>query len=69
MDKTDKQKQARERVTEKQEGIVRDPGEPRADAPSDLPETDIPHPQDVNEFDYGTRRPKPEAGPTGSVPR
>jgi len=69
MDKTERQKQSRERVTEQREGIVRDPGEPRADAPSDLPEEDVPHPQDVNEFAYGVRRPKPEEGPTGSVPR
>jgi hypothetical protein len=65
----DKEKQSRERVTEQREGIVRDPGEPRADAPSDLPEGDVPHPQDVNEFGYGKRKPKPEDGPTGSVPR
>ena len=64
-----------EREIEKREGIVRDPGEPRADMPSDRPENpdDLPHPQDVSEVHGDTERDraesKEETGPTGSTPR
>ena len=64
-----------EREIEKREGIVRDPGEPRADMPSDRPENpdDLPHPQDVSEMHGDTERDRAESeeetGPTGSTPR
>ena len=65
-----------ERATEKREGIVRHPGEPRADMPSDRPENpdDLPHPQDVNELHGDAQRDRSasdekEVGPTGSTPR
>jgi hypothetical protein len=69
----DKQRQRQEREIEKNEGIVRDRGEPRADAPSDRPEQEgeLPHPQDVNEM-HGHGKPEDkrrEPGPTGSTPR
>jgi hypothetical protein len=64
---------AREREIEKRAGIVRDPGEPRADAPSDLPEHQDVHPQDVNDFHGDPERDRAksddEPGPTGSTPR
>ena len=64
-----------ERRIERREGIVRDPGEPQADMPSDRPENaeDLPHPQDVNEFHGEPARDRAksdeEVGPTGSTPR
>lgn len=63
----------REREIEKQAGIVRDPGEPQADEPSDRPEHRDVHPQDVNEFhgepERDRARSDEEPGPTGSTPR
>jgi hypothetical protein len=62
-----------EREIEKEQGIVRDPGEPAADEPSDLPEHHGVHPQDVNEFHGDAQRDRAqsddEPGPTGSTPR
>lgn len=63
----------KEREREKREGIVRDPGEPKADMPSDRPEDDIPHPDDVTDFHGDATRDRKastnEVGPTGSTPR
>jgi len=64
----------REREIEKEQGIVRDPDEPRADQPSDLPQHHDVHPQDVNEFHGDAERDRAhsdddQAGPTGSTPR
>lgn len=68
-----KDRTRRERETEKREGIVRDRGEPAADEPSDRPEENLPHPQDVNEFHGDPARDRArsddEVGPTGSTPR
>jgi len=65
----------RERDVERREGIVREPGVPRADMPSDRPENGdkLAHPQDVNEFhgepERDRRESDEEPGPTGSTPR
>ena len=65
----------RDRDIERRQGIVRDPGVPRADAPSDRPENadDLPHPQDVNELhgepERDRRASDEEQGSTGSTPR
>lgn len=63
----------KEREREKRDGIVRHPGEPKADMPSDRPEEDVPHPQDVTEFHGDDVRDRAksddEVGPTGSTPR
>jgi len=57
MDK--KERLEAERAKEQDEGITRGRrGAPAAD--SDKPENHPPHPQDVNEVDYGRRRPGPE---------
>ncbi len=59
------------REIEKREGIVRGPGVPPADAPSDRPEEDVPHPAQLNEF-HGHGKAKDRSrrvGPTGSTPR
>ena len=64
-----------EREIEKRDGIVRDPGEPHADMPSDRPENpgNLPHPQDVNELhghdEQDEAESDEEVGPTGSTPR
>ena len=48
-----------ERSKEQAEGLSRARrGAPAAE--SDKPEENLPHPQDVNEVDYGKRKPGPE---------
>ena len=68
-----KRDRARERELEKRDGIVRDADVPAADEPSDRPEGNLPHPQDVNEFHGDPQRDRrlsdAEPGPTGSTPR
>ena len=57
MDK--KERLEAERFKEQAEGISgARRGAPAAE--SDKPEENLPHPQDVNEVDYGKRRPGPE---------
>ena len=57
MDK--KERLESERAKEQDEGISRARrGTPAAE--SDKPENELPHPQDVNEVDYGRRKPGPE---------
>ena len=48
-----------ERAKEQSEGISR-ARRGAAAADSDRPENDLPHPQDVNEVDYGRRKPGSE---------
>jgi hypothetical protein len=65
----------KDRQTEKRDGIVRRPGEPDADMPSDRPEHpgELAHPQDVTDFHGDADRDEAESvdevGPTGSTPR
>ena len=57
MDK--KERLEAERAKEQREGLAQTRrGTPAAE--SDKPEENLPHPQDVNEVDYGRRRPGPE---------
>lgn len=57
MDK--KERLERERSKEQAEGLSASRrGTPAAE--SDRPENDLPHPADVNEIDYGRRKPGPQ---------